>query len=297
MTPPSADPLGRRALFGCSAALVLLAGLMCLGAAAYTAGMVVVWKLPGYQQAIDEVERSQRAQQLLGDPISDGWLTTIQFGRSDPSDNLELRVQVPVHGSLRSATVYTVLEQGETGFHPSSVLLDVSGEVVDLMERNVVEASEAVGDQRTNLLEEVDAHMATGDFQAALTAADQAVELDPHTAITWVARSRARAHLGDVDGALQDAAQAVKIAPSQGDAQRAAADVYRVNELWERCIEAATEHIRLTHRDGLAWTLRARCFAGNGQIRQALAGAREACTRGDPDGCRYAEELETTPPQ
>ena len=297
MNPQRADPLGRRALFGCSAALVLLVGLMGVGVMAYVSGLLVLWNQPAYQTAIAEVERSQRAQQLLGEPISDGWLTTVQLGRSGQSETMELRVQIPVHGPMRSATVYTVLQQGDAGFRPTSVLLDVSGEIVDLMERNVIEASEALADQRTELLTEIDALLATGDLHAALAVADEAVALDPHASTTWVARSRVRARLADVEGALEDAQRAVELAPQEGDALRASADVYRVNVLWEACIDHATEHLRIDPRDGLAWTLRARCFAGNGQPRQALAGAREACTRGDAAGCQYAKELEATQPE
>ena len=296
MDPQRADPIGRRALLGCSAALVLLLGLMCVGVMAYGTGLVVLWNQPAYKAAVDEVERSQRAQLLLGDPISDGWLTTVQLGRSGRSESMELRVQIPVHGPLRSATVYAVLEQGESGFSPASVLLDVSGEIVDLMERNVIEASEALADQRRELLAEVDAQLATGDLDAALDAADEAVALDPSVSTTWVARARVRAHRRDVAGALEDAEEAVERGPEDGSALRAAADVYRINELWEACIDHATDHLRLDPRDGLAWTLRAHCFAGNGQPRQALAGAREGCIRGDAAGCRYAEELEAIQP-
>jgi len=295
MASRSADPVGRRALLGCGAAMVLLVGLLGVGVLGYIGGLVALWNLPAYRSAIGEVQRSQRAQALLGEPMSDGWMATIQLGRSTANDLLELRVQVPIHGPLRSATVFTVLEQQEAGFTPTSVLLDVSGEVVDLMARNEVEASEAVEDQRLALLDQIDVHIEAGELEEAQAAADRAVELDPRSADTWLARARVRALTGQVPGALEDADKALRLAPKNANAQRATATVHLLAESWEPCIEAATDHLRLAPRDGIAWTLRARCYAGNEQARQAIAGAREGCTRGDPEGCRYARELEAAP--
>jgi len=291
MTARHADPLGRRALLGCGGAVTLLMGLLAMGLLGYTAGLFALWHLPAYSDAMAEVQHSERARHLLGEPIRDGWFATVQLGRTD-SDLMELRSQIPVHGSTRSATIYTAFERRDTGFAVTTVLLDVSGEVVDLLQVNEEEASESVADERLGLIEQVDVHIQADDLEAAREAADEAVALDPTNAATWVARSKVRRLTRDFNGALEDAQQAAKRAPNDSAAQLSIAEVHRTAEAWEDCIDVATERIQLEPRDGKAWTLRARCFAGQDLLRQALAGAREGCTRGDTAGCAYAQDLE-----
>lgn len=292
MSSRRTDPLGRSALLGCGAAIVLLLGLLTLGAFGYSGGLIALWTLPAYRAAISEVEHSQRAQALLGESISDGWLASVQLGRSR-SDLLELRVQVPVRGTLRSATVFTVLERQADGFVPTSVLLDVADEeVVDLLAGNIEDAAEAVADQLTDQLREVDAYIAHGELDEALEAASAAIELAPALPDGWVRRAEVHARMDDVDAALEDVGQALKVAPEDGGAQRATADVYRRSERWDACIDAATQRLQLAEEDGQTWTLRAQCYAGAGQHRQALAGAREGCLLGDPRGCELADRLQ-----
>lgn len=83
------------------------------------------------------------------------------------------------------------------------------------------------------------------DWGGALAAAALAVAADPDSAAAWVARGRARGHVGDLHGGHEDLSRALELAPDDpatwalrgqvclliGDAEGASADLQRAIEL------------------------------------------------------------------
>ena len=285
------DRSGRVALLGCGAGVLLLLGVMLLGLAGYAAGVGAVHMLPGYEAAVDAIEAREVEEPLLGAPVTMGLWLGLQLGRDDQA-RLELRVRSSAVGSRTSGTVYTTLQDVDGTLSPTTVLLDVNGEIVDILADNEAAEERAAIEQRDTLVEEARRLVARGQPAQALPFADEAVILDPRNPDAYAVRADVRRLLDDLPAAEADAREALAIEPTHAEARRALARIQRAREDWQSCIDTATECIRDEPRDGEAWTIRAFCFAGAEMPRKALAGAREGCNLGDPEGCALASTLE-----
>lgn len=285
------DRSGRVALLGCGGGVLLLLGITALGVFGYAAGVIAVHMLPGYTAAVDAIETREVEEPLLGAPVSMGVWLGLQLGR-DEEARLELRIRSSAVGSRTSGTVYTTLQDVQGTLTPTTVLLDVNGTVVDILADNAAAEEREAIEQRETLVEEARRLVARGQPAQALPFADEAVILDPRNADAYAVRADIRRLLDDLPGAEADAREALGIAPTHPEGRRALAQVQRAREDWQSCIDTATECIRDEPRDGEAWTIRAFCFAGAEMPRKALAGAREGCNLGDPEGCALASTLE-----
>ena len=285
------DPSGRNALLGCGAAFTLLAGLVGVGLLAYVGAVVAVRSSTAYRSAMSAIDAREVTAPVLGPPLRHGWWLGLQLGRSD-TDALELRVRSIVSGQVRRATVYTTLSVTADDLEPTSVLLTIDGEVIDVLTDNATSAAARIDDRTTTLLDQARDLFDRARFAEALLVADQAVELDADNASARALRGHIHLALGDAASAEADAREALNLDPDHGEGMRLLAGVHHADENWPACIDVATLRLRAAPRDGAAWTVRARCYLGSGKRRAAAAGAREACDLGDEDGCTLARALE-----
>ncbi len=285
------DRRGRFALLGCGAAVLLLFSIAVGCAASYAAGVAAVHYLPGYQAAISAVEARELKAPLLGAPVSSGTWLGLQLARDDDR-KLELRVRSYATGTLNQGTIYITLQSAPDGMRPTSILLDVDGEIIDVIAENAESADIMADEQRGTLVAEARRLLDLNRPGQALSFADDAVALDAHDPDARAVRADIRRQLNDLAGAETDALEALNLDPSHPEGLRAMAHVQRVLERWDACIDTATTRIRDDPRDGRAWTVRAMCYEGAGMPRKALTGAREGCSQGDPDGCALAGALE-----
>ena len=285
------DRTGRTALMGCSAAVALLVGLVVLGMSAYAGGILMVRTSSGYQAAVASLEAREAEHTVLGSPVDDGLWLGLQLARSD-TGALELRVRSRVSGRLSRGTLYTTLQSTDDGWQPTSVLLDVQDDVVDVLARNADAAEARTETRRTTLLADARHLLSQSRFAEADVIANQAVDLDPDNPDAHAVRSAARLGLDDLLGAEADAREALNLDADNGAGQRALARVHHAQGDWADCIDVATIRIRAQPRDGAAWTIRSRCYLGDSRPREALAGAREACLMEHEPGCALARSLE-----
>lgn len=285
------DRSGRTALVGCGLAAVLLFGLLVLGLTAYTGGIFAVRRSDGYRHAVSALRAQEATAPVLGLPLSDGWWLGLQLAR-DAAGHQELRVRARVRGSQAVGTLYTTLQDGPDGWAPTTVLLDVDGHVSDILADHAEALEADTHARRSTLLADARRRIDAGQLAEALPIVEEALRLDPDNAAAWATRAEVRLGLGDTKGAEADAREALVLDPDSGTGQRALAQVHQAYGDWRACIEVATVRIRSAPRDGRAWTIRAHCFLGAERPREALAGAREGCTRGDPRGCELARSLE-----
>jgi tetratricopeptide (TPR) repeat protein len=291
MSRSRTDRSGRTAILGCGTAVLLLLGLCGLGVLAYAGVVLAVHLSPGYQSTVAAIQEHEQHQPLLGEPVRSGIWLGLQLARDDLG-TLELRVHSHAVGAHDTATVYATLQDSADGWTPTSILLDLDGNVVDVLQANAESEVALDHERRDTFLTEARALLADERPAEALPLADQAVTLDPDNPDAWALRSRARLALSDTKGAEADAREALNLSPEHAEGLVALASALRATEDWDACIDTATMRIRAAPRDGAAWTVRSHCYLGLEKPREALAGAREACNRGDPEGCELARSLE-----
>jgi tetratricopeptide (TPR) repeat protein len=195
-------------------------------------------------------------------------------------------------GTLAHGTVYITLRDSPDGMHATTILLDVNGEIIDVIMENTASATIMADEQRGTLVAEARRLLGLNRPGQALPFADDAVALDASDPDARAVRADIRRQLNDLSGAEADATEALKLDPFHPEGLRAMAHVHRALERWDECIHTATTRIRDAPRDGPAWTVRAMCYQGAGAPRKAITGAREACSQGDPEGCALARSLE-----
>ena len=289
--PRTTNRNGRTALLGCGAAVVFLFGLTAMGVLAYGAGVFAVHLLPGYQTAVAAIEKRELEEPLLGVPVTTGAWLGLQLAR-DETARLELRVRSHAVGSRTQGTVYTTLQDTDDGFQPTIVLLEVDGEVVDVLADNAEANNKELHEQRKTLVADARRLVDRGQPAQALPYAEEAIALDAENPAALTVRADIRRMLDKLPEAEADALEALRLDPELPEALRALARIQGAQEDWEACIETATARIRDAPRDGEAWTIRAQCYQGAGMSRQAIAGAREGCNQGDAEGCELARTRE-----
>ncbi len=293
--PPSLST-GRsnpRALLGCGGAVGVIVFLVLMGFLVYAGGIFWVRSQPGYAALVALVQSGETARKVLGEPVSDSIWMTVTLTRSDAGQRV-MSLSVPVDGRLRSGTLYGSLEEQDEQWVPVSALVRVDGKLYDLQELHEVEQNAERDEKNTTLLSDAARFQQQGDLTNALASADAAVANDPDHIDAWALRSVIQSERGALDAALADAREAVTLGPNHVGARMAFANALRADGQWSACIDETTALIREHARDGRAWTLRARCVQGAGDVRTAIAGAREACRLGDDAGCALADTLDAS---
>ena len=84
-----------------------------------------------YQQALTQVQQNERAIQLLGEPIEDGWLFSGSIQTSGRSGNADF--SIPVSGPKASGHVHVRAVKTAGVWEYQELVLEVEGERVPLL--------------------------------------------------------------------------------------------------------------------------------------------------------------------
>ena len=111
--------------------------VVVLGCAGVCSGFIftVFGALKGiepYQMALERVQNSPRAKQLLGEPIRDGWVVSGSF--SVQNDTGDADITFAVSGSKDSGNVHVIANRAGGKWTITNLTLDTKNESVDLTE-------------------------------------------------------------------------------------------------------------------------------------------------------------------
>ncbi len=129
-----------------------------------------------------------------------------------------------------------------------------------------------------------------GDFEAALTAYDQAVALAPEDDQVYYYRGIALVDAGYPDEAVADFSRAGELNPSFFDAYLRLDQVCAKQKEWRTIIDHWTRFISHNPGHARAYLERAGAYHHSGDQEAALADLKTACDLGEDVGCRYYQK-------
>jgi tetratricopeptide (TPR) repeat protein len=115
-----------------------------------------------------------------------------------------------------------------------------------------------------------------GDHQGALNDANQAIQLDPKNVFAYMNRANARGNLGDHQGALNDANQAIQLDPKNVFAYMNRANARGNLGDHQGALNDANQAIQLDSKNVFAYLLRAQAYTFLGNFQEALIDSNQA---------------------
>ena len=132
------------------------------------------------------------------------------------------------------------------------------------------------------------AYKAKGDLERAITDYNEAIRLDPKYADAYYNRAIAYKAKGDLDRAIADYNEAIRLNPNDALAYNNRGIAYRAKGELDRAIADYDEAIRLDPRDALAYNNRGIAYQAKGDFGRAIADYDEAIRREPKDAlARY----------
>lgn len=249
---------------------------------------VVVWVRTGagfvaLEQALAD---SDAVMTALGGEPSLGWWTGVQLDQA-ASGQRSVAVRVTASGPSGVGTVHAEL----VGDGVASLLLDVSGEVIDVLEDNDQAGARAVEQAVVDHVGHARRLLDDGALDEAAQVAALAVATDPRSVPAWTIQGEVAVAQGELSVAGAAVGRALSLAPLDPGARLGRALLEQAQDDAQACIETATGVVKDSPRLGRAWTIRAGCVLDTGDRRTALAGARQGCRLGSEAGCALAEKL------
>lgn len=268
--------------------------LLCLGCGGgvFAGVRIYMVRQPVVIDAVEAVSANEEAVARLGTPVEVGWWVqgTVSTGNEGGTADLI----VPVEGPQGEAILSIVAEKDAEAWHYQTLNLVFAngGGAIDLVGSLVDNPDVQRTTKVTRLLDEAEAKAGEGDFAGAIALCTEALAEEPENFRGHALRGRAKADAEDFAGAKVDLRKAAELDPSDTATRLRLGAVETALGDHDACIAAFTEVLRLDSRSGEAWLGRAVCYEGKGELRQAVAGAREACDQGLAAGCEMAARLE-----
>jgi hypothetical protein len=245
-----------------------------------------------YVEAMTALSTNSDCERLLGRPMEDGFLALGTIQRDDAGGTASM--QVPVSGPMGSGLLrFEATAEGDTwAFSTLQLTMDGSGEQIDLLADVQAAHSNAVAGEVDDIMREAEALAGQGRFDQAVKRCDDALARDPALLRGWLLRGRANLSAGEVAAAEADLNRVLALSPDHPEAALHLGLIYEMTARPAECVDAFTKVLRADSSEALPWYHRALCFERLEEPRQALAGAREACSRGLSDACTMAKRLE-----
>ena len=141
-------------------------------------------------------------------------------------------------------------------------------------ERNRAEAEARA--RYAALISQGNADSKAGEYDRAIAAYNEAIRLDPKSALAFRSRGVAYANKGDNDRAIADFNKAIRLDPKSALAFRSRGDAYANKDEYDRAIADYNEAIRLDPKSALAFRNRGIAYAYKGDHDRAIADYSEA---------------------
>jgi tetratricopeptide (TPR) repeat protein len=129
------------------------------------------------------------------------------------------------------------------------------------------------------------AYLSKGQLDRAIQDFDEAIRLDPNNAVAFASRGHAYIRKGRYDRAIQDFDEAIRLDPNAAFAFAGRGNAYYSKQQDDRAIQDFDEAIRLDRNDAMAFTNRGSAFHMLGQLDRAIQDFNEAI-RLDPNNAR-----------
>ena len=126
------------------------------------------------------------------------------------------------------------------------------------------------------LISQGNTDLRAGDYQKAIADYNEAIRLDPTSALALRGRGEAYANKGDTDRAIVDFTEAIRLDPKSAIAFRNRGDAYTNKGDNDRAIADYNEAIRLDPKNALALSDRGVGYANKGDYYRAIADFNEA---------------------
>jgi lipoprotein NlpI len=120
------------------------------------------------------------------------------------------------------------------------------------------------------------AYLEKGDLDRAVTDYSEAIRIDPEDANALNGRGAAYRATGDLDRAGADYNEAIRLDPKSGQAFVGRGDVFSSRGDFERAIADFNEAIRLNPKSSVAYFARGRSYLFAGSVEKALADLNQA---------------------
>jgi len=244
-----------------------------------------------YVEAMGLVRADEEVRDRIGTPIEDALFYEANWNVENGRETASLEIPVEGPGGTGVLVVSAALEGDTWMLHSARFVDPVLEDHVDLLARA---AAEELGQQKDvigEIYEEAGKRARAGDVAGAMTRYDQVIELDPTHAEARLARGKLYREQGDYQAAMGDLEMAAGREETYEDAWREIGEIHLAREEWEACVDSFTRVLQEYADDSEAWYGRARCYQGQGDLRRARAGAREACNLGLGDACSMADAL------
>jgi tetratricopeptide (TPR) repeat protein len=134
----------------------------------------------------------------------------------------------------------------------------------------------------SSLITEGDTDYKAGNYDRAIAAYNEAIQLDPESAHVFINRGNAYKNKGDHDRAIADFNEAIRLDPKSALAFRDRGDAYTNKGDNDRAIADFNEAIRLDPKSALALSNRGVAYGNKGDLDRAIADFNEAI-RIDPN--------------
>jgi tetratricopeptide (TPR) repeat protein len=232
----------------------------------------------------------------LGLPLEQGPLSLINLPEVLAGTS-PVRLRMELQGPARSATFRVSAEKAGEGWRYTEAIVDVVGEEhdIDVLAGAAGRQSKEAQKQLDALVEEADRLAGLGQYAEAIAAASKAIEIAPEDARGHAIRGRCWFDQQDLAQAEPDLLKATALQKLEAESWYRLGLVYEQTHRPQQCVAALTEVIVQRPDDGPAWHHRARCYEAMGELRQALAGAREACSRAETEACEMVARLDAPP--
>lgn len=121
-----------------------------------------------------------------------------------------------------------------------------------------------------------DKRLSSGDLDGAIDDFTEAIRLSPGDGAGHRGRGRARYRKGDLQGAIGDLTEAIRLNPLDVRALRLRGDAHGDNRDFKAAVAAYNEVLRLDPTDQIAWLNRGQARLELGELEAALADTNEA---------------------
>lgn len=290
MSPPGARPRRRKrspaflASVGCAIAGFTVALLGAALAGGYALWSRQLMSVQPYGDGVRAAVESAAVQTALGPPVDAGWFV---WGTAGPE---RVSLGLWLHGTAARGTLRILAHRDGELWVYDTLELDAGAEAtIDLRD---APAPTVPGPPRSERRAEVVAALDRGALDDAETLAEALVHDHGRWAPAWTARGMVRVASERLGAAEGDFLHALELDPDELDAQIGLGRVQLAREDFPTCMQTFTEVLQYRSHDAAVWLDRARCTEGTGDLRLAVAGARQACVLGSQPGCEMADRLQ-----
>ena len=112
---------------------------------------------------------------------------------------------------------------------------------------------------------------AKGDLDSALGDYNEALRLNPNNSITHNGRGSVWRAKGDLDRAFNDFSEAIRLNPNNGKAYGNRGQIYRLRGELDRALADQDQQLRLVPNDPFAWLVRGETYRYLGDFQRSLA--------------------------